>query len=542
MTLADTYAVRASFAQQRMWLLEQLDDDAGSYNSQLGLRFRGPLDRAALNRAVAELVRRHEILRTRFEDRDGELWQVIDVESTVDIVDLAAERERTLADEAEAELRRPFDLLRGPVLRARLVHLAAEDHVLLLTLDHLTCDGWSMGILHRDLVGLYAADRHGTEPPPEPAVRYADFAVWQRDWLRGAELERQLSFWRTTLADPPPLITFPADPDAPPGRHVGKSPQPLPAALEDRLTTLGRQAHASLFVVLTTAFGMLFSRCANQTDLVLGSIVANRTQSETDDVLGLLTNTVALRLDHSADPTPAELIARNRATVLAMQANQHVPFDRVVDELAPDRPGGRSPFFNVIIEFADVRREPAEVGGLRIDPMPINTLPIPIDLIVAVRRDAGGLTAVWQYDSEALTAWTVELLQEEFLALLSTMVDHPDARLPGPRAGTCAKTELAGAERETRVVPGDAALVGVIVEVWREVLGRADITAADGFFDLGGNSLAATRVVSRLRTRLDGQLRIRQLFERPVLADFAAALTAQGITVRQDRESRVQAP
>jgi hypothetical protein len=534
MTLADTYTVRASFAQQRMWLLEQLEDGAGTYNSQLGLRFRGPLDRAALDRAVAELVRRHEILRTRFEDRDGELWQVIDtdplIESIVDIVDLAPER--ALADEAEAELRRPFDLLRGPVLRARLIRLAADEHVLLLTLDHLTCDGWSMGILHRDLVGLYAADRHGTEPPPEPVVRYADFAVWQRDWLRGAELERQLSFWRTTLADPPPLIAFPADPAAAPGRQVGKSAQPLPAELEARLTTLGRQVHASLFVVLTTAFGVLFSRCANQNDVVLGSIVANRTQSETDDVVGLLTNTVALRMDHSADPTPVELIARNRATVLAMQANQHVPFDRVVDELAPNRPGGRSPFFNVIIEFADVRREPVAVGALRIDPMPINTLPIPVDLIVAVRRDTDGLTAVWQYDSTALTARTVGLLQEEFLALLSTMVDHPEARLSRPRAGMSAKTELAGAERETREVLGDAAVVGVIVEVWREVLGCPDITSADGFFDLGGNSLAATRVISRLRTRLDGQLSIRQLFERPVLADFAAALAANGVTVR----------
>jgi hypothetical protein len=521
-TATDVFTVQASFAQQRMWLLEQLEDGGPAYNSQLGLRFHGPLDVAAVDYAVAELARRHEILRTTFHDQDGELWQAIGEppDDLVEFVDLTGEPTDALARATDDELRRTFDLATGPVLRVKLFRLHANEHVLLLTLDHLTCDGWSMGILHRELTRLYAGDS-----PAEPAIGYVDFAQWQRDWLRGAELERQLSYWRKALADPPPLISFPPGS----GPTVGKSVQPLPRGLEDRLAELGRRHNASLFVVLTAAFGALFSRSSGQPDVVLGSVVANRGQAELDDVVGLFTNTVALRLDHSADPTLGSLIDRARGTVLDMHANQHVPFDRVVEELAPDRPGRRSPFFNVIIEFADVERSSAEVGPVRIEPMPIGTLPIPVDLIVAVRRDAGELAAVWQYDSETLSEGAVALLREQFLGVLGTMVDAPDTRLADLRI-TAAESTV----DEVHGQPAGAAdpeLVGVIIEVWEEVLGRSGITPRDGFFELGGNSLAATRVISRLRRKLTGNLRIRLLFEHPRPSDFAAALTQLGVVV-----------
>ena len=600
MTNADTYLVRASFAQQRMWFLEQLEDGAPTYNTQLGLRFTGTLDRDLLNRAVAGLVRRHEALRTTFDGAEDELLQVIDTVVPDDLVthaDLSGrpDPERALAEVIDTELRRPFDLARGPVLRAGLHRVRADEHVLLLTLDHVTCDGWSMGILHNDLVRLYTAGLLGAEPPTDPDVQYADFAVWQRDWLQGDELDRQLEFWRTRLADPPPVVVFPAtSADHRAERDVGTAVQPLPRPLLDTLAELGQRHNSSLFAVLTAAFATLFTRYTGQRDLVLGTVVANRNQAEVAEVVGLFANTVALRLDLSGEPTVAQLITRTRDAVLDAQTHQHVPFDQVVAALAPDRAAGRVPYFNVIVEHTDIARDPADLGAVRIDPMPLATLPIPVELVVNLRREGGELAAIWHHDSTALTTAAVEVMQEQFRHLLDAIatdpagpvadlplgatapvhdsdvatarewgcpgdnvqvVDHLDRpsavgvpgelTVDGRRTGILVRRRVDGtldrlgadADETTvtarRAEVADAALLDLVADVWRQVLGTADVAADDDFFDLGGHSLAASRVISRLRKQLDVEVRTRLLFDNPVLGEFVGAITGLGATPKQ---------
>jgi hypothetical protein len=526
MTDNTTYLVPASFAQQRMWVLEQLEDGAPTYNSQLGLRFSGALDRQAVVTAVQELVRRHEALRSTFDAAgDGALFQVIGTGVPADLVsyndlsgrpDPAHELDAAIA----AELRLPFDLATGPVLRAGLYRLGDAEHVLLLTLDHVTCDGWSMGILHRDLVELYRAAALGTAAPAEPAVQYADYAVWQRDWLRGVELERQLAYWRRTLADPPPMITFPASGGG--GRESGTTVQPLPDELVAGLRALGRRHRTSLFTVVTAAFAALFARYTGRTDLILGTVVANRTQAEVADVVGLFANTVALRLDVSGDPAVPELIARTRNAVLDAQTNQNVPFDQVVSALNPGLPTGRAPYFNVIVEHTDIERAAATAGAVRIDPMPLATLPIPVDLVVNLRQDAGRLAAIWHHDSAELTAGTVATMREHLTALLTAMVAGAPlpAIAPGPAGPAPVTSEL---DPRPDGQP-DPELLATVSGAWQEVLGTGAVGQGDNFFELGGHSLAATRVVARLRRSLPVDVRTRLLFEYPVLADFCAAI------------------
>lgn len=592
--MTETYHLPASFAQERMWLLEQLEDGAPTYNSQLGLRFSGPLDVPALERAVAALVGRHEALRTTFDDSADELAQVIGTDVPADLVvhrelSAAANPDADLAATIDAELRVPFDLSTGPVLRVLLVRLRLDEHVLLLTLDHLTCDAWSMGVLHRDLIALYTAEARGGAVPAEPAVQYADFAVWQREWLRGAELERQLRHWRTLLAAPPPVIRFPETSAEPHGRSRATAVQPLPESLTAELMELGHKHNASLFMVLTAAFVALFGRYSGQTDLVLGTVVANRAQSEVDDVVGLFANTVALRLDLTGAPATADLIARTRAAVLDAQTHQHVPFDHVVADLAPARAGARAPFFNAIVEHTDIDREPATVGAVRVDPMPLATLPIPVELVVNLRREAGVLQAIWHHDSEHLTPAAVAVMQLHLRAVLDGMIADaatPAAALPLPVdvapgaalasvkewGNDAADAELVDAEGHPAAVgvPGEVVLIdpdgsrrptgiaarrradgtlaradalpaaplshaeddavdpdllAAVRATWTEVLAVASIAPdQDFFFDLGGHSLAASRVASRLRRSLGVEVRTRLLFEHPVLREFVAAV------------------
>jgi hypothetical protein len=524
------HVLPASFAQRRMWVLEQLEDGAPTYNSQLGLRFTGPVDRHALTTAVRQLVHRHEALRTTFDAApDGELSQVIHAEVPAGLpawTDLAGrtDPEGALAEAVTAELRTPFDLAEGPVLRAGVYRLAPEVHVLLVTLDHITCDGWSMGLLHNDLVALYASESTGTAPPQEPAVRYADFALWQRDWLLGGEFDRQLGYWRDTLADPPPMIAFPGAGTALPADR-GTVTHPLPDDLVAGLRALGVRHSASLFVVLTAAFATLFARYSGRTDLVLGTVVANRNQAEVADVVGMFANTVALRLDLSGDPDATELIARARRAVLDAQAHENVPFDEVVAALDPGRATGRTPYFNAIVEHTDVEREPASVGAVRVDPMPLATLPIPVDLVVNLRRERGALAAVWHHDSAVVTAAAVAVMQEHLLAVLTAMVE--DAPLPAIDVVAAAGPSSAPAPRPAPRPDGkrpDDRVLAAVTGAWCEVLGVGSVTADDDFFELGGHSLAATRVAARLRKLLPVEVRTRLLFEYPVLADFVAAI------------------
>src|SRR5262245_47286091 len=316
--------LRLSFAQERLWFLDRLGLVGVAYNMPYALRLKGDLDAAALERSLAELLRRHESLRTRFEESDGLALQVIDAPGrfTLPKTDLSAledsSRWSRVQQLMQAEVEYRFDLTRDQPFRVSLLRLAEQDHVLLLTQHHIVSDGWSMGILVRELSELYAAYVQGLESPlPEPALQYADYALWQREWLQGEPYERQVRYWRERLTGVPTL-RLPTDRARPSvASFTGEMvPLRLPLELSTALAVLSRRENATLFMVLLAAFQAMLARLTGQLDVAVGSGIAGRTHRQTEGLIGFFVNTLVLRTDLSGDPTYRELLGRVKEVTL----------------------------------------------------------------------------------------------------------------------------------------------------------------------------------------------------------------------------------
>jgi amino acid adenylation domain-containing protein len=362
-----------SFAQRRLWFLDQLTPGATVYNVPSPLRLRGPLDPAGLAAALAGVVRRHEALRTRFVEVDGEPWQEAlpprpCALPLVDLVRLAPPRRAAeLARLASEEAARAFDLARGPLLRATLARIAAEEHVLLLTLHHIAFDGWSEGVLLGELETLYAAARERRPSPlPEPPVQYADFAAWQRAWPREV-LARQLAYWRRQLGGAPAALELPADRQRPPVQSFRGASRELrlPAELTALLRRAARREGVTLYMLLLAAFAALLARTTGQKDLLIGTPVANRTRSEIEGLIGFFVNTLALRLRCDGDPEFRRVLAAARDTALAAFAHEDLPFEALVEELQPRRDMSRNPLVQVllVLQSAGQAAAPARIAA-----------------------------------------------------------------------------------------------------------------------------------------------------------------------------------
>ncbi|HYX26182.1 MAG TPA: condensation domain-containing protein, partial [Thermoanaerobaculia bacterium] len=330
-----------SFAQERLWFLDQLQPDSSAYNMSTAVQLSGRLDVAALAATLREIVRRHESLRTAFSLRSGQPAQTISpaVELPLPIVDLGSlepgRQDATLRALANSESLRPFDLRRAPLLRALLVRSRGDEHALLLTVHHIASDAWSMGLLVQEMVTLYRAFSQGEASPlPELPVQYADFAVWQRGWLQGEVLAAQLAYWRSQLAELPILQLATDRPRKALKIHRGaNAPFRLPVAVSEGVRSLSRQLGATPFMVLLAGFEMLLHRYTGQDDLIVGSTIANRTHSELERLIGFFVNTLALRADLAGDPAFSALLVRVRESALGAYAHQDLPFEKLVAEL-----------------------------------------------------------------------------------------------------------------------------------------------------------------------------------------------------------------
>ncbi|HEY0411492.1 MAG TPA: condensation domain-containing protein, partial [Candidatus Dormibacteraeota bacterium] len=329
-----TAALPLSFAQERLWFIDRLDPGSAVYNIPVAWRLEGALDQAALERSLGEIVRRHEALRTVFAEVDEAPVQVVAPFGAfaLPVEDLSglgeADREAAVRRRAGEEAARPFDLSEGPLFRAALLRLAAEDHVLLLVVHHIVSDGWSMGVLYRELSVLYEAYREGrTSPLPELGVQYADYAAWQREHLRGEVLDRQLAYWKERLAGAPELLEVPTDHPRPAVQTFRGAHERIQLSVEllERLQALGRSEGATLYMVLLGAFQVLLSKYSGSDDVVVGSPIAGRTRGEVEALIGFFVNTLVLRADLSGEPTFLDLLRRVRATALAAYAHQDVP-------------------------------------------------------------------------------------------------------------------------------------------------------------------------------------------------------------------------
>ncbi|MFL6286495.1 MAG: amino acid adenylation domain-containing protein, partial [Pyrinomonadaceae bacterium] len=428
----------ASYAQQRLWLIEQLEPGSAAYNVPSAARLRGRLDTEALAGALREIVRRHESLRTRFTSVDGRPVQVIEqgVELEVPTVDLTAmseeEREERAKELAREEARRPFDLSCAPLIRATLLRLSDEEHVLLLTMHHIVSDGWSMGVLVRELRSLYEAFAGGQGSPlAELHIQYADYAVWQREWLEGGELDRQLSYWREMLGGAPEVLELPGDrprPSAPTYEGALESIT-LPEELSARLRALARREGVTLYMLLLAAWQTLLARYTGQEDIVVGSPVAGRTRAETEALIGFFVNTLVLRTDLSGDPTFKELLGRAREVCLGAYAHQEVPFEKVVEELAPERSLSRNPLFQIEFILQNAPREALELSGVSLSPFRTFGATAQFDLSLGMGDDGREIGGTIGYSTDLYDAATVRRMLAHFRALLEGVAADPRRRL-----------------------------------------------------------------------------------------------------------------
>jgi natural product biosynthesis luciferase-like monooxygenase protein/amino acid adenylation domain-containing protein/FkbM family methyltransferase len=420
-----------SFAQRRLWFLEQLDPGTGRYNIASAVEIRGPLRADLLERSLAEVVRRHEILRTSFLALDGEPVQIVSSEVELSLpvqtVDSMEEARRLASEEALA----PFDLEKAPLLRARLLAYSPEHHLLLLTLHHIVSDGWSAGILVREIGEIYRALTEGSPIPlPELAIQYADFAVWQAEWLQGEVLEEQLSYWRRQLAGLEPL-ELPTDRPRPArrGHRGGQVPVALGRELSAGLEALARQEGTTPFAAVLAAFQVLLHRYTGRVDVAVGSPIANRNRSEIEDLIGFFANTLVLRAHLGGDPSFRQLLRQVGETVLEAYAYQDVPFEKLVEELEPDRNLGRSPLFQVLLVFQNAPQPELALPGLRLRLLPAEAGAAKFDLTLSLAPGDGGFAGYLEYDADLFEAATVERMAVHLRTLVEGIVRSPEARL-----------------------------------------------------------------------------------------------------------------
>ncbi|MEV1179403.1 condensation domain-containing protein, partial [Nonomuraea sp. NPDC049784] len=416
-----------SFAQQRLWFLDQLEPGSAEYNVPIALRLAGALDVEALSAALDVVVERHEVLRTRFAATDGVAYQVIDPPTGfgLEVVDLNGEPDgfAQAKELVAADAVTPFDLSAGPMFRGRLIRLGADDHVLSLCLHHAVSDGWSAGVLGRELTALYEAFSRGEPSPLAPLpVQYADFAVWQRDWLQGEVLEGQLAYWRERL-DKAPALELPTDRPRPAVRTSAggmvdfEVPQETVATLE----AVTRQSGATMFMTLLSAFTVLLGKYAGQDDVVVGTPIANRNRAEIEDLIGFFVNTLVLRTDLSGDPTFTELIGRVRHEALGAYAHQDVPFEQVVDALAPERDRSRTPLFQVLFNYDSNNADSGPESELSATEVSVRATVAKFDLNLALGDKGGTL----EYSTALFDRSTVERFAGHLVRLLGAVAEDP---------------------------------------------------------------------------------------------------------------------
>ncbi|MGW6056039.1 amino acid adenylation domain-containing protein [Streptomyces sp. NPDC055189] len=537
-----------SYAQQRLWFISRWEETGASYNLPLALRLSGPLDRAALERALSDITVRHESLRTVFAEHDDQPVQSVLAPEAARPQLLYREVPGAGIDAAiRAAADHRFDLSAHPPLRAHLFRtgMDEEEHVLLLVFHHIVCDGWSLGPLLRDLSTAYAARTRGAAPAfDELPVQYADYALWQRDLL-GAEddptsvLSRQLEHWRARLADLPVELTLPTDRPRPATSDYAGGVVNLDwdAELHRRLLAIAREHGCTVFMVLQAACAALLSRLGAGTDIPIGTPVAGRTDDAVDDVVGFFVNTVVLRTDVSADPTFAELLRRVRTADLAAYEHQEVPFERLVEEVNPPRSPGRHPLFQVMVQLQHASAGP-RFAGLRTTELEVASTAAKCDLVIDVeeRLDAGGapagLAGALTYSTALFDEATGERLAEGLHGLLTQAAEDPERRIAdfdvrpvGERRPVAIPASPVSSQDATAAATGPrTANEELLSELFAELLGRDAVGVDDNFFALGGHSLLATQLISRVRSALRLELPVRAFFTAPTVAGVAAYL------------------
>ncbi|MBD2523674.1 condensation domain-containing protein [Nostoc sp. FACHB-133] len=427
-----------SFAQQRLWFIDQLQPGNSAYNISQPMRIVGSLNVAVLEQSFNEVVRRHEVLRTTFKVVDGQPLQVITPSFSfklpvVDLQELSQEqREAEVLRLASEEAQQPFDLTKVPLLRVTLLQLAAAEYALLLTMHHIVADGWAIGVLIHEIATLYEAFSIGKlSPLSELSIQYADFAVWQRQWLQGERLETQLAYWQRQLGGKLPVVEFPSERSRAPIQTFSGARETLviPKTLSEKLKALNQRQGITLFMILLAAFQTLLHCYTDQEDIVVGTDIANRNQAETKELIGFFVNQLVLRTDLSGNPTFVELLERVREMTLEAYAHQDLPFDKLVDVLNPKRELNRTPLFQVKLVLENTQTPSLELPGLTITSLKVENKTVQFDLLLELNETDQGLFGVWEYNTDLFDRDSIVRLSNNFATLLNKIATHPESKL-----------------------------------------------------------------------------------------------------------------
>ncbi|MEY9121976.1 amino acid adenylation domain-containing protein [Bradyrhizobium yuanmingense] len=450
--VARSGSLEMSFAQQRLWLLAQLDGTNSSYHIRGALRLTGELDLEALRRSIDRVFARHEALRSVFRVVDEQPRVVLlPTDERVPLLehDLSSrdDREQELARLCREEAATPFDLAAGPLVRGRLIRMAEGEHLFLLTQHHIVSDGWSIGVLMRELGALYRAFAAGKDDPLPPlAIQYPDYAVWQRQWLSGERLQRQVDYWREALADAPAVLELPTDRPRPPIRSLAGASLPIEidGELASGIRRLSQSHGASAFITVLAAWAVVLSRLSSQTDIVIGTPTANRNRPEIEGLIGFFVNMLAVRVDLSAEPSVAELLRRVRAAALAAQDQQDLPFEQVVEIVQPLRRLEQTPVFQAVFAWQNNERGPLELPGLKAEVADIPLQQVKFDLELNLGEMGGRIVGSLNYATSLFDEATITRHRGYLLTVLRAMISDADQEVD--------RIDIIGANERRRVL------------------------------------------------------------------------------------------
>lgn len=537
-TLADgdVYAMPASAAQERFWLLSKFAPGNAAFHMPACVRLAGPLSEKALDESFRALVHRHEILRTTFEETDGKLSQIISPIGQYALESVSfhgadgEHAEATLERLVREEAGRPFDLGQGPVFRAKLFRLDAEHHVLVVTMHHIIADGWSHNVFQQELWTLYEAIARGERPAlPDLAIQYGDFTAWQNEWLTSDEAREHLEFWTKELSGSLRVLDVPTD--NPPSHRIsllgGLETLLLPQDLARALKAKSQSENVTMFMLLLAAFVMLLSRYAEQSEVIVGSPVANR-RPETEGLIGPFSGPMALHVGLSGNPNLRDVLRRVRDVTLQALAHAELPFEVLLDKLNVRSVHGRNPLFQFYFFYQTAFLQPRQLRQLTVTPMSTFGLGTPFEMQLGIIERAEGVRLQLEYNAGLFERATILRVLEDYRRILEAMLNNPAQRLgdlqisppkrakaqePEPEAAVKAKVFAARSETEK-----------TLKKLWEELLGVQAIGIQQNYFDLGGNSLLAVRLFARIHKEFGVNLPLATLFEAQTIDELAHVL------------------
>lgn len=549
----DVYVLPASVAQQRFWLLDQLEPGNTSLNMPLALRLEGELDVDALQRTLNEVVARHEVLRTNFVLQNGKPVQVVATAAwlnleIVDVSDLCeAEREVRLKDLMRAEAHITFDLARGPLFKTKLLRLGSREHVLLLTLHHIICDGWSNGVLVREIGEIYRALSQGEASSlPELPIQYADFALWQQQWLESEAFDEQLAYWKSQLGSELTALEIPTDFPRNKNRASYGAIESLllPRPLTRALKALSQREDVTPFMIYLAAFKILLHRYSGQESIMVGSPTANRIQSQTEELIGPFANTLMLQTDLSGAPSFSDALRRVKEVSLGAFGNQTLPFEKLVEAIKPAKGRNSNQLFQVLFVFQTAFMQPVALSDLAITPMRSVSPGSLFELSLGVVERAEGTRLQLEYNTDLYTPETIKRMLENLRNILhaavidirQTIADieliaesqpatvEPQVRDANLHPSSLASSRVEHAARTLAAKRNGSSSDDIeltLKEIWQDVLHVATVEVKDDFFEMGGHSLLAASLFDEITKKLGVNLPLATLFKATTIEQLA---------------------